>query len=127
MTLSPAPTKGYMAKGYIEQRDAKYWVGTTRVSLNSVVYSFLEGESPESIVQNFPLLSLEETYGAIAFYLANKACIDNYLKEGEADFKYLQHRCRENNPLLYQKLKRAQTEKSNMVRRKNVRVLFSNA
>ncbi|GCA74659.1 hypothetical protein MiTe_01485 [Microcystis aeruginosa NIES-2520] len=66
MKLASIPTKQY-----IEQREEEYWLEGTRISLDSVVYSFLNGESPESIAQNFPLLSLEQVYGAIAFYLAN--------------------------------------------------------
>ena len=52
MTASPT-----IAKRYIEQRDEGYWIEGTRISLDSVVYAFLNGESPESIAQNFPLLS----------------------------------------------------------------------
>lgn len=99
------------AKSYIEQRDTAYWIEGTRISLDSVVYSFLNGDSPESIAQNFPLLSLEQVYGAIAFYLANRSLIDAYLKEGEAEFEQLQKACREKSPLLYQKLKAAQAQK----------------
>jgi uncharacterized protein (DUF433 family) len=102
MTLAPILTKPY-----IEQRDAGYWLEGTRISLDSVVYSFLDGESPESIAQNFPLLSLEQVYGAIAFYLANRELIDAYLAEGEAEFQRLQQSCQEKSPLLYQKLKAA--------------------
>jgi uncharacterized protein (DUF433 family) len=73
MTLTPTSTKQY-----VEQRDKGYWIEGTRISLDSIVYSFLNGESPESIAQNFPLLSLEQVYGAIAFYLANREMIDVY-------------------------------------------------
>jgi len=55
MKLAPIPTKQY-----IEQREEEYWIEGTRISLDSVVYSFLNGEAPESIAQNFPLLSLEQ-------------------------------------------------------------------
>ena len=103
MKLAPIPTKQY-----IEQRDEEYWLEGTRISLDSVVYSFLNGESPESIAQNFPILSLEQVYGAIAFYLANRELVDAYLKKGEAEFQRLQQSCREKSPLLYQKLKAAQ-------------------
>jgi uncharacterized protein (DUF433 family) len=103
MKLASIPTKQY-----IEQRDEEYWLEGTRISLDSVVYSFLNGESPESIAQNFPLLSLEQVYGAIAFYLANRELVDAYLKKGEAEFQELQQSCREKSPLLYQKLKAAQ-------------------
>jgi uncharacterized protein (DUF433 family) len=106
MKLAPIPTKQY-----IEQRDEEYWLEGTRISLDSVVYSFLNGEAPESIAQNFPLLSLEQVYGAIAFYLANRELVDAYLKKGEAEFQQLQQSCREKSPLLYQKLKAAQAKK----------------
>ncbi|MEA5503416.1 DUF433 domain-containing protein [Halotia wernerae UHCC 0503] len=103
MTATPT-----LIKQYIEQRDQGYWIEGTRVSLDSVVYAFLNGDSPESIVQNFSLLSLEQVYGAIAFYLANRELIDAYLKEGEAEFEKLQQLLREKNSLLYEKLKAAQ-------------------
>ena len=106
MKLAPIPTKQY-----IEQRDEEYWLEGTRISLDSVVYSFLNGESPESIAQNFPLLSLEQVYGAIAFYLANRELVDDYLKKNEVEFQRLHQSCREKSPLLYQKLKAAQAHK----------------
>lgn len=106
MTAAPNPVKRY-----IEQREQGYWLEGSRVSLDSVVYAFLDGESPEGIAQNFPSLTLEQIYGAITFYLANRELLDAYLKEGEEEFKGWQKSCRESNPLLYQKLKAAQIEK----------------
>jgi uncharacterized protein (DUF433 family) len=106
MAASPVLTKQY-----VEQRDNGYWIAETRVSLDSVVYSFLDGESPESIAQNFPLLRLEQVYGGVAFYLANRELIDQYLEAGEAEFKGLRQTVREKNSLLYQKLKIAQSKK----------------
>jgi len=110
MTVTPR-----LAKSYVEQRNEGYWIEGTRISLDSVVYSFLNGESPESIVQNFPLLSLEQVYGSITFYLANREMVDLYMKEGEADFEELQRDCREKSPLLYQKLKSAKIERQTAV------------
>ena len=75
-----------MAKDYVEQRDEAYWITGTRVSLASVVYAFLDGLSPESIVDSFDTLTLEEVYGAIAFYLGHRDVIDAYLKQSEAQF-----------------------------------------
>ena len=49
-----------MAKDYVEQHDEAYWIAGTRVSLDSVVYAFLEGLSLESIVDSFDTLTLEE-------------------------------------------------------------------
>lgn len=76
-----------LTKQYIEQRDEGYWIVGTRISLDSVVYAFLVGESPESIAQNFPLLSLEQVYGAITFYLVNQELVDSYLRKGEEEIE----------------------------------------
>ena len=102
-----------LTKQYIEHRDKGYWITGTRVSLDSVVYAFLEGESPESIAQNFPLISLEQIYGSIAFYLANQELIDAYLQEGEEEFENLRQSLRGKNLTLYQKLMAAQAQKHN--------------
>jgi len=93
-----------MAREYIEQREGGYWVRDTRVSLDSIVYAFLRGAAPESIAQSFPLVTLEEVFGAIAFYLANQQEIDSHLASGEKDFELLRAKAREANPLLYHKL-----------------------
>jgi uncharacterized protein (DUF433 family) len=54
-----------VAKSYVEYRNDAYWVADSRISLDSFVYAFQRGLSPESIVQSFPLLTLEQVYGAM--------------------------------------------------------------
>jgi len=93
-----------MSKDYVTQVNGAYRVNGTRVSLDSVVYAFLNGQSPESIVDSFPTLTLEQVYGAITYYLAHQAEVDEYLRQGETDFAALSQRLREQNLLLHQKL-----------------------
>ena len=94
-------------KKYVEYRDGGYWILGTRVSLDSVVYAYLEGLSPESIAESFDTLTLEEVYGALAFYLGRRDTIDTYLRQSEAEFDTLYRRTRNAHPLLYQKLEQA--------------------
>jgi uncharacterized protein (DUF433 family) len=54
-------------------------VGLLGISLDSVVIAFQQGYSAETIQQLYPALSLEEVYGAIAYYLANRDEVDHYL------------------------------------------------
>lgn len=69
-----------MPKEYIEERSGGLYVAGTRVSLASVVLEFKEGAAPETILQDFPaLVSLENVYGAITYYLANQAKVEEYL------------------------------------------------
>ena len=93
-----------MATSYVTQVDGAYRITGTRVSLNSVVYAFLNGSSPESIVDSLPVLTLEEVYGAITYYLAHQADVDAYLKQGLADFEALHARLKDQNLPLHQKL-----------------------
>jgi uncharacterized protein (DUF433 family) len=93
-----------MGQEYIERRGTGYYLSGSRVSLESVVYQFLQGESPEAIAQAFPSLSLVQVYGAITFYLAHRSDIDAYLSRGEAQFEELARASREANSLLYAKL-----------------------
>jgi uncharacterized protein (DUF433 family) len=55
----------------------------TRVSLDSVIYSFLDGSTPEEICQDFPALSLATVYGVIAYYLKDREKVEAYLKTQE--------------------------------------------
>jgi uncharacterized protein (DUF433 family) len=99
-----------MAKEYVEKQDGAYRISGTRVSLDSVVYAFLRGASPESISQSFPALSLEEVYGAIAFYLGHQSEVEAYLEEGDREFEALRQQARQSNPLLYRKLEEARQQ-----------------
>jgi len=94
-------------KEYVEQQHGAYRVSGSRVSLDSVVYAFLRGSSPESIVRSFPTLSLEQVYGAITFYLAHQSQVDAYLKDGDDKFETIRQASRAANPLLYKKLQEA--------------------
>lgn len=99
-----------MTKEYVEKREGAYRISGSRVSLDSIVYAFLRGAAPESIAQSFPALTLEEVYGAIAFYLAHQTEIDAYLQAGEAEFEALRQQARQSNPLLYRKLEEARRQ-----------------
>ncbi|MBV9074249.1 MAG: DUF433 domain-containing protein [Acidobacteria bacterium] len=89
---------------YVEKRGEGYYFIKSRVSLESVIGEFLRGESPESIVQSFPSLTLEQVYGGITFYLANRSEIDRYLQQSSAIGEEVARAARKAHPLLYQKL-----------------------
>src|SRR2546425_4956836 len=100
-----------MDKMYVEQRDGGYWISDSRVSLDSIVAAFNRGAAPETIRRSFPILSLEEVYGAITFYLCHKKEIDEYLRrsnsqlEEQADARRQEFRT--SKPELYERVIRA--------------------
>ncbi len=50
-----------------------------RLGLEHIVERFHDGYSPEEIMLYFPGLSLEQIYGALAYYLHNKTEVDAYV------------------------------------------------
>jgi uncharacterized protein (DUF433 family) len=96
---------------YIEQVEGAYRVRGSRVSLDSVVYAFLDGEPAESIARAFPTLTLEQVYGAVTYYLAHQAEIDVYLEKERAHFEEQRRRAREKDPVFYQKLAAAKARR----------------
>ena len=100
-----------MNKQYVEQREGGYWVAGTRVSLDSIVLAFLDGLSPETIATEcFPVLTLEQVYGAITYYLAHRADIDHYLQQADAEFDALRHAIRSADPDFHAKLVQARRQ-----------------
>jgi len=69
----------YPVSPYVEERDGGLYLAGARVSLDSVVISFQEGDSPERIVESFSTLKLSQVYGAIAYYLEHEQVVKDYL------------------------------------------------
>ena len=82
------------------------------MSLDSIVYSFKSGDSPETIRQNFPSLTLEQVYGAITFYLAHEREVDDNIREGEVEIDRSFPPLSESRPEMYARLERARQETS---------------
>jgi uncharacterized protein (DUF433 family) len=92
-----------MDKTYVEDRDGVYYLANTRVILDSLVYAYGEGHSPETIAQAF-WLDHEQVYGAITFYLAHRQEVDEYIRQGEAEQEALREQLHRRSPALHQKL-----------------------
>ena len=102
-----------MHSEYVEQRDGGYYVAGVRISLDSIVYAFNRGESPERILEEFPLLDrVSRVYGAIAFYLDHRAEIDKYLEVSEREFEGSAIPLEQANPALWEKIQRARAKMS---------------
>lgn len=96
---------------YVEQREGGYWITDSRVSLDSVIYAFRDGLSPETIQQEcFPALSLEQVYGAVTYYLANRKEVDAYLEQAKAEYESLRETSRQTDPEFYRRLAAARQQ-----------------
>ncbi len=59
-------------------------VGSTRVTLDTVVAAFREGMTAEGIVEQYPSLELWEVYSVIGYVLSHREEVDAYLRERQA-------------------------------------------
>jgi len=70
----------------------------------------LDGQTAESIGQSFPVLTLEQVYGAITFYLTNSLDIDTYLTKEKYGFEAMSEVSRKTDPMFFRKLEEAQQQ-----------------
>ena len=93
-----------VSEDYVVATETGYYVAGTRVSLDSIVYAFVGGQTAEAIAQAFPVLTLEQVYGALTFYLAHRERVDAYLVDQRADFEAKRAAALAADPMFYQKL-----------------------
>jgi uncharacterized protein (DUF433 family) len=60
-------------------------VGSSRVTLDTVIGAFQNGCTAEEIVMKYPSLDLTDVYATITYYLWNRTEIDAYLTARTAD------------------------------------------
>lgn len=87
MIVSPIETVPLTA----DEHGAIY-VSGTRVTLDTVVGAFLDGSSPEDIVQQYDALNLKDVYLSIGYYLGHRAEIEQYLARREQEAAEIRQR-----------------------------------
>ena len=96
---------------YVEQRNDGWYLRGSRVSVDSLIYAFRDGLSPEAIAREcFPTLSLEQVYGAITFYLANRVELDAHLQTWKAKGDAWRQEQQTSEPDFSQKMVQARRE-----------------
>jgi uncharacterized protein (DUF433 family) len=75
------------------------------ISLDSVTIAFQQGHSAETIQRLYPALSLEEVYGAIAYYLSNRDEVDQYLQRQAELWDQARRQAAENPSPVVQRLR----------------------
>jgi len=81
-TLTPEPNGPVSVR---TDEHGRLRVGNTNVLLDLVVHSFRLGSTPETIVRQYPSLSLRDVYVAIAYYLDHRAEVDAYIERQEVE------------------------------------------
>ncbi len=80
----------YTESAPLEIENGVVRVAGTRVSLDTVIYAFLQGGTAEEIAQQYSVLDLVDVYGAITYYLRHKIEVDQYLQQRQEEAQQLQ-------------------------------------
>ena len=64
--------------------DGAIRISGSRVSLESVLYHYKAGATPEQIACKFPSLQLADIYSVVAYYLNHRESLEEYVGEAEA-------------------------------------------
>jgi uncharacterized protein (DUF433 family) len=88
-------------------------IGSSRVTLDSLLATYHNGSTPEEIAIQFSVLSLEDIYSAIAYYLNHRQEIDNYLEQRNQKAQELRQKLTQKHNLidLKQRLLTRQSQK----------------
>lgn len=60
-------------------------VANTRVTLDTVITAFKQGESAEGITEDYSTLQLVDVYAVITYYLENQDLVEVYLQRRSAE------------------------------------------
>ena len=75
-----------------EDADGALRVGSSRVLLELVIRAFLDGATPEAIVQRYSTLALSDVYAVIAYYLRHREEVETYLSGRDQKAEVVQKR-----------------------------------
>ena len=83
VTAEPAPL--------VSDADGVMHIGSSRVTLDTVVASFREGMTPEGIVEQYPSLGLDDVYSVIGYVLHHVQEVEAYLRERQSIAEVVRH------------------------------------
>lgn len=70
---------------FLTQDDGEVRVTGTRVGLFHLLSDYNEGDSAETLAEQYPTVPLATVHKVVAFYLENKAEVDRYLSDYQAE------------------------------------------
>jgi uncharacterized protein (DUF433 family) len=74
----------------IDHPDGEIRITGHRVGLYHIIDRYLEGDSPETLHEEFPTIALATIHKVIAFYLENEAQVDAYMAAYRAELARLE-------------------------------------
>ncbi|MEC4985643.1 MAG: DUF433 domain-containing protein [Oscillatoria sp. PMC 1068.18] len=87
----------------------------TRIGIETILYAFIhQQQTPESIINTYPTLTLEQVYATILYYLHNQKKIDAYLDDWLNWCHQVREEQKKNPPSFTAKLKKLKSQQEAM-------------
>ena len=92
-------------------KDGAARVGGTRVLLETLIYAYRDGDSPEQIQESYDAVTLADVYAVISYYLHHREEVDDYIHHVEEEGERIQRDIEVNHPEMLRAQKRFQALK----------------
>jgi len=73
-------------------------ISDTRVTLDTLIARYQQGDTPEAIHDGFPTVPLTDIYAVVAYYLAHRDEVDAYLKKRDKEGEHIRQEWEARNP-----------------------------
>jgi uncharacterized protein (DUF433 family) len=80
------------------------YVGKTRVPLDTVIYTYNEGASPEEIVRRYDALDISDVYLVIGYYLRHRDEVDAYIVQAEEHAEEMYQKYPDNTAEIFERI-----------------------
>ena len=79
--------------------DGTLRIAGTRIPIDRIIHAYLRGQTAEQFCQDFPSVSVADVHAVIAYYLQNRAVVDQYLRGREERADLLRREIERDTPL----------------------------
>lgn len=90
---------------YVREREGELFVGSTRVTLRSVIEDWKRDRTPEQIMEDFPSVPLAAVYGSIATYLERREELERRFAEDDAAYTLAKAATEAADPAFYAEMR----------------------
>ena len=90
---------------HVQKRSGEYYIASTRIPVGVVIASWKRQTAPERIVEQFPMLSLADVYGAITYYLDHQQELEQHFALLHDEYERERLRARDERPEFFSNLK----------------------
>ena len=90
---------------YVQYRNGAWYVGQSGVQVYGVISMWQQGFAPEEIPRSFPVLSLQDVYGTILYYLEQREAMDSFFREQDLLFAQAKVAAEAKDPAFYAEMR----------------------